>query len=48
MPIKVKMNRGSYKWIYPTAEWQQIKMVGSSRKFEIAQHLFLINSKKIR
>ena len=48
MPIKVKMNKEPYKWIYPTTEWQQLKMVGSTKKFEIARHLFLINSKKIR
>lgn len=48
MPIKVKIGGGVYKWIYPTSEWKQIKMKGSSRKFKVAHHLFLIESKKIK
>jgi aminopeptidase N len=48
MPIKVKLGGGFYKWVYPTSEWQQIKMKGSSRNFKIAHHLFLIDSKKIK
>lgn len=48
MPIKVRLDGNFYKWVYPTSEWQQIRMKGSSRNFKIAQHLFLINSKKIK
>ncbi|MEJ6734985.1 MAG: M1 family metallopeptidase [Flavobacteriales bacterium] len=48
MPIKVRLDGNFYKWVYPTSEWQQIRMKGSSRNFKIAQHLFLIDSKKIK
>ena len=48
MPIKVRLDGNFYKWVYPTSEWQQIWMKGSSRNFKIAQHLFLIDSKKIK
>lgn len=48
MPIKVRLDGNFYKWVYPTSEWQQIMMKGSSRNFMIAQHLFLIDSKKIK
>jgi aminopeptidase N len=48
MPIKVRLGDSFYKWVYPTSEWQQIKMKGSSRNFKIAQHLFLTDSKKIK
>jgi hypothetical protein len=48
MPIKVNLGNGIYKWVYPTSEWKRISMKGSSRRFEIAHHLFLLDSKKIK
>ena len=48
MSIKVRLDGNFYKWVYPTSEWQQIRMKGSSRNFKIAKHLFLIDSKKIK
>ena len=48
MPLKVNLGNGIYKWVYPNSKWKQISLKGSSRRFKIAHHLFLIDSKKIK
>ena len=48
MPIKVRLNQNEWNWIYPNTDWQEIIIDVSSKDFEIATHLFLIDVKKLK
>ena len=48
MPIKVSLNSKDYfEWIYPSDSWQEIVVNIRLDEFEIAEHLFLIDVKKL-
>ena len=48
MPIKVRLNQNEWNWIYPNTDWQEVLLELSSKDFEIATHLFLIDVKKLK
>ena len=48
MPIKVSLNSTDYfEWIYPNDSWQEIVVNIRLDEFKIAEHLFLIDVKKL-
>ncbi|MGC6470185.1 MAG: M1 family metallopeptidase [Flavobacteriales bacterium] len=46
MPIKVTTSKKSFEWIYPTTQWKELNIKIWRKDFDIAHHLFLINSKQ--
>jgi hypothetical protein len=48
MPIKVTLENGKFDWIYPEKEWKEMKLSIWRKDFQIADHLFLIDVKKLQ
>ena len=48
MPIKLRLKPNEWNWVYPNKEWQELVLEVSSKDFEIATHLFLIDVKKLK
>ncbi len=48
MPIKVSLKKNELNWIYPTNNWKEAPLLVNDRNFEIAEHLFLIEVKKLQ
>ena len=48
MPIQLRLKPNEWSWIYPNTDWQENVLEVSSKDFEIATHLFLIDVKKLK
>ena len=48
MPVKVTLGKDKFDWIYPEKEWKSQKLSIWRKDFQIANHLFLIDVKKLQ
>jgi hypothetical protein len=48
MPIKVSLKKDAFDWVYPSKEWKEIGLEVQSKDFKVAEHLFLMDVKKLK
>jgi aminopeptidase N len=48
MPVLVKYKSEAYDWLYPSVEWKQAKLEVSADKIQFAEHLLLMDVKKLK
>ena len=48
MPLKVTLENGVFDWIYPENDWKELDLSIWKKDFQIANHLFMIDVKKLQ
>ena len=48
MPLKVTLEKDVFDWIYPESEWKELDLSIWKKDFQIANHLFMIDVKKLQ
>ena len=48
MPLKVTLENGVFDWIYPESDWKELDLSIWKKDFQIANHLFMIDVKKLQ
>ena len=48
MPLKVTLEKDVFDWIYPESDWKELDLSIWKKDFQIANHLFMIDVKKLR
>ncbi len=48
MPIMVSLRKNAFDWIYPSKEWRGVELEVEPKDFKVAQHLFLMDVKKLK